>query len=69
MNWHLIDWIWHVRGCLSIPAQQTSSEVFCKIDPLFQEFGTTHELKNESLVFSKKINLLKIRWLYLMMVF
>ncbi|WP_281701547.1 hypothetical protein [Acetobacter malorum] len=54
MNWHLIDWIWHVRGCLSIPTEQTSSEVFCKIDPLFQEFGTKHELKNESLVFSKK---------------
>ena len=54
MNWHLIDWVWHVRGNLSLPVQQTNSEILGKIEPLFQEVGTTHELTNDGLVFSKK---------------
>ncbi|OUI85436.1 hypothetical protein HK27_05725 [Acetobacter orientalis] len=54
MNWHLIDWVWHVRGNLSLPVQQTSSETLGKIEPLFQEVGTTHERTNDGLIFSKK---------------
>lgn len=53
MNWNLINWIWHVRGNLTVPAQQTSGEAFGKMEPLFQEVGTTHELKGDSLIFTK----------------
>ena len=50
----LINWIWHVRGSLALPAGQSSEEAFERLDPLFRETGTTHERTNDTLTFRKK---------------
>jgi len=54
MNWRFIDWIWHVRGSVPLPAGQSSEEAFARLDPLFGEYGTTHERRGDTLTFSKK---------------
>lgn len=54
INLRLIDWIWHVRGSLPLPAGQTADEAFEKLRPVFFQPGTTHEQAQDMLVFSKK---------------
>ncbi|HWI86074.1 MAG TPA: hypothetical protein VNT42_07115 [Sphingomonas sp.] len=50
----LIDWIWHVRGSVALAPGQSSDEAFARLDPLFREYGTSHERTDERLVFRKK---------------
>jgi hypothetical protein len=40
MRW--INWIWHIRGEVPLPSDQTSEEAFARLDPLFAHTGTTH---------------------------
>ena len=54
MNLRFIDWIWMVRGSLSLPAGQSSDEAFDRLDPLFRQFGTSHHRTGDTLVFTKK---------------
>lgn len=54
MNLRLIDWIWHVRGSLALAPEQSSNEVFDRLDPLFRQYGTSHERTSDALTFRKK---------------
>lgn len=49
-----IDWIWHIRGSVPLAPGQTSDEAFDRLDPLFNQVGTTHERSGETLTFKKK---------------
>lgn len=51
MSWlRAIDWIWHVRGTLSLPSRPSS---FTALEPVFEERGTTLERSLDTLVFHK----------------
>lgn len=54
MNLRFIDWIWHIRGSVALAPGQAGSEAFEKLDPLFQEPGTSHERTGDTLTFRKK---------------
>lgn len=54
MNLRFIDWIWHVRGSLTLVPEQSSEEAFDRLDPLFQQAGTRHERTGDTLTFHKK---------------
>jgi hypothetical protein len=54
INWRAIDWIWHVRGEIVLPAAQTAEEAFDRIAPLLRQTGTTHERQKDTLTFRKK---------------
>lgn len=54
VNLRFIDWIWNVRGSVPLEPGQSSDEAFNKLDPLFREYGTTHERFSDTLTFSKK---------------
>ncbi|MEP1142149.1 MAG: hypothetical protein ABJH52_00385 [Henriciella sp.] len=54
MSWRLINWIWHIRGSLSLGPGLSSDEAFERLDPMFQQDGTTHKRADETLVFHKK---------------
>lgn len=38
----LFDWIWHIRGELPIAPGQSGTDVLDRLDPLFQQPGTSH---------------------------
>lgn len=54
MNTRFIDWIWNVRGSVSLAPGQSPREVFDRLDPLFHEYGTTYTRSDDTLVFEKK---------------
>jgi hypothetical protein len=54
VNLRFIDWIWHVRGSLTLSPGQSSDDAFNRLDPLFRQTGTTHQWTNDTLSFSKK---------------
>lgn len=54
MDLRFIDWIWHIRGSLALPSQQSSDETFDRLRPLFHEYGTSHEQIRDTLTFRKK---------------
>ena len=54
MNLRFIDWIWHVRGSLSLAPGQSSDEAFDRLRPLFRETGTSHKWADGRLIFQKK---------------
>lgn len=54
MNLRYIDWIWHVRGSLTLTPGQSSDDAFDRLDHLFRQTGTTHERTADTLVFRKK---------------
>lgn len=54
MNMRFIDWIWHIRGSLTLAPGQSADDAFNRLDPLFQETGTSHERSADALVFTKK---------------
>ncbi|TCM20556.1 hypothetical protein EDF56_102217 [Novosphingobium sp. PhB165] len=54
MNSRFIDWIWHVRGSVTLAPEQSSDDVFDRLDPLFRQYGTSHERTNDTLIFRKK---------------
>jgi hypothetical protein len=50
----LFDWIWSIRGNLALPPGQSADEAFARLDPLFQQTGTSHERTGDRLTFRKK---------------
>ncbi len=54
MNLRFIDWVWHVRGSLPLPPGQSNNEAFERLDPLFRQHGTSHQLTSDTLTFTKK---------------
>lgn len=54
MNARFIDWIWHVRGSLTLAPEQSNDDAFDRLRPLFRETGTSHELASDTLTFRKK---------------
>jgi len=54
MNARFIDWIWHVRGSLTLAPEQSSDDAFDRLRPLFRETGTSHERTSDTLTFRKK---------------
>lgn len=54
MNPRIIDWIWTIRGSLTLSPGQSSDDAFCRLEPLFRQTGTTHERSNGALTFRKK---------------
>ncbi len=54
MNTRFIDWIWHVRGSLTLAPDQSCEDAFDRLDPLFRQTGTSHERTNGTLTFRKK---------------
>lgn len=54
MNLRFIDWIWHVRGSVALEPEQSTDEVFERLDPLFRQTGTRHERTEDTLTFRKQ---------------
>jgi len=54
VNRRFIDWIWNIRGSLALVPGQSSDDAFRRLDPLFQEAGTSHERSADTLTFRKK---------------
>lgn len=54
MSPRFIDWIWHIRGSLSLAPGQSGDDAFDRLDPLFRQSGTSHERTDDTLVFRKK---------------
>lgn len=54
MNLRYIDWIWHVRGSVALAPGQSSDDAFTRLDPLFRQFGTSHDRTDDTLTFRKK---------------
>lgn len=53
MNKETISAIWHIRGSLPLPPDQSSDEAFRRLAPLFRETGTSYERHRDTLTFSK----------------
>lgn len=54
MNPRLIDWIWSIKGSLALAPGQSSDDAFDRLDPLFRQYGTSHERSGDTLTFRKK---------------
>lgn len=54
MSLRLIDWIWHIRGCVVLAPFQSGDEAFERLAPLFAEKGTSHDRTGDTLTFRKK---------------
>jgi len=54
MSPHFINWIWHIRGSLALAPGQSSDDVFDRLDPLFQQTGTSRDRTSDTLTFQKK---------------
>ena len=48
-----IDWIWHIRGSLTLGPQQ-ANDAFGRLAPLFGQAGTSHDRTQDTLTFRKK---------------
>lgn len=53
-NVSLFDRIWHVTGSLALAPGQSNDEVFDRLDPLFNQAGTSHERADGVLTFRKR---------------
>jgi len=51
---HFITWIWHIRGSLALAPGQSSDDAFDRLDPLFQQTGTSRDRTSDTLTFHKK---------------
>lgn len=54
MNLRFIDWVWHVRGRLTLSPGQSRDDAFNRLDSLFRQTGTSHQRTNDTLSFTKK---------------
>lgn len=54
MNERYIDWIWHISGTLPLAPGQSGAQALERLDPLFNQPGTTHDRDGTRLVFTKK---------------
>lgn len=53
VNRRFIDWIWNIRGSLALVPGQSIDDAFRRLDPLFQEAGTSNERSADTLTFRK----------------
>jgi hypothetical protein len=49
-----INWIWQISGSLALAPGLSSDDAFDRLDPLFQQTGTSRDRKNDTLTFQKK---------------
>ncbi len=49
-----IDGIWHVEGSLGLAPGDSANDAFERLDPLFQQTGTTHDRAADTLTFRKQ---------------
>lgn len=49
-----IDWIWHIKGSLALAPGLSREEAFHRLNPLFQQPGTSYEKAGNMLTFRKK---------------
>lgn len=54
VNLRLVDWIWHVRGSLTLAPDMSRDAVFDRLDPVFRQRGTSKERVDDTLVFHKR---------------
>ncbi|WP_374944573.1 hypothetical protein [Sphingomonas sp.] len=54
MNLRFIDWIWHVRGSLTLAPELSRDDAFDRLDPVFRQTGTSKERRDDTLVFHKR---------------
>jgi len=54
VNLPLIDTLWRVRGSLPLDTAAPASEIFARLESLFQVAGTNYEIENDALTFHKK---------------
>lgn len=54
MRLRFIDWIWHVRGSLTLAPDMSRDEAFGRLDPVFRQSGTSRECVDDTLVFHKR---------------
>ena len=54
MPLRFIDWIWHFGGSLALAPGQSADDAFDRLDPLFRQYGTSHERTDDTLTFRKK---------------
>jgi len=54
VNLRYIEWIWHVSGSLALAPGQSNDQAFDRLEPLFDQRGTTHERTHDALTFAKK---------------
>ena len=54
MNLSYIDWIWRVKGTLSIEPSRSAADAFDKLEDLFHEKNTTYRIDRDTLTFTKK---------------
>lgn len=54
LNWRFIDWIWRVRGSVSLASQQRNDDTLDRLSPLFNQVGTSYERSGDIITFTKK---------------
>lgn len=54
VNLSYIDWIWRVKGTLSIEPSHSPADAFDKLEDLFHEKNTTYRIDHDTLTFTKK---------------
>jgi hypothetical protein len=54
MDLRHIDWIWNVSGAVALLPGQSPDEAFDRLEPLFDEVGTSHVRTSDELTFHKK---------------
>jgi hypothetical protein len=54
MTLRFIDWIWHIRGTLTLAPEQSGEEAFERLGPLFRQSGTSHQRGTDTLTFRKR---------------
>jgi hypothetical protein len=54
LNSRFTDWIWHIKGSIALPKGQSADEAFERLNPLFDQDGTSHKRTDDTLTFRKK---------------
>jgi hypothetical protein len=49
-----VQWIWHIRGEVPLPADLAPDEAFTRLDPLFAHAGTTHARMGDMVMVTKR---------------
>jgi len=50
----VFDWIWHVRGSVALAPGQSRDDAFDRLDPLFDQTGTSRARFDDTLEFRKR---------------
>jgi hypothetical protein len=54
VNVRFLEPIWHIKGSLPLPPQQSREEAFERLSPLFRVRNTSHHWTGDTLTFTKK---------------